>query len=91
MGECQTKIMCLMKKKMKLEELKVNSFITENLSEHAETVKGGGHINPSLIDGCRSALIECAPGSLLGCDPTIIYTRRCSWDDGCATALGCTF
>ena len=76
--------------KLKLNELKVKSFITEDLNENAETIKGGG-INPSWVDGCRSALIQCPPLTLGGCGTTTIPTSRiCSWNDGCGSALGCT-
>ncbi|UII32938.1 pinensin family lanthipeptide [Fulvivirga ulvae] len=80
------------KKKMKLDELKVKSFITEEFNEKAETVKGGAIIiNPSYIDGCRSALIQCDPQTLAGCGTTTIGNSRiCSWNDGCGSALGCT-
>jgi len=80
------------KKKLKLDELKVKSFVTEDLSDTAETVKGGGiNFNPSWYDGCRSALIQCNDITLNGCGgTTIINTKICSLDDGCGSALGCT-
>ncbi|ELR73066.1 hypothetical protein C900_00146 [Fulvivirga imtechensis AK7] len=79
-------------KKLKLDELKVKSFVTEDINDHAETIKGGGIvINPSWIDGCRSALIQCDPLTVAGCGTTTIPTSRiCSWNDGCGSALGCT-
>lgn len=80
------------KKKMQLDELKVKSFVTETMNENTETVKGGGIvINPSYVDGCRSAMIVCDIQTQAGCTTTtILNTRACSWNDGCGSALGCT-
>ena len=78
-------------KKLKLNELKVKSFVTEDFNDNAETIKGGGIvINPSWIDGCRSALIQCDPLTVNGCTTTIQTSKICSWNDGCGSALGCT-
>lgn len=53
-----------MKKKMKLDELKVQSFVTEEMDGNAETVKGGGFINNTILT-IKVTFISCAA---IGCD-----------------------
>lgn len=80
-------------KKLKLDDLKVKSFITEEVAGNSETIKGGNfNFNPSWVDGCRSAMIECFDDTIIGCtlDPICGRTLfRCSWDDGCPTMQLC--
>ncbi len=80
------------KLKLNLDELKVQSFVTSLDDRPDQTVHGGtGPINPSAVDGCRSALFPCDPIPIFtngGCN---IPTRNCSWNDGCGSALGCNY
>lgn len=75
-------------KKLKLDELKVKSFITENQTENFETIKGGGD---SRIDACVSAPIGCDIYTVGGCgtNTTILQSVLCSANDGCPTGGGC--
>ncbi|MEO9869292.1 pinensin family lanthipeptide [Ekhidna sp.] len=52
-----------MKKKMNLSELKVKSFVTENLVSNAETIiGGGGRIPGSHATNCVTLPEECPGG-----------------------------
>lgn len=75
-------------KKLRLDELKVKSFVTQTSGQNYETIKGGGD---SRFDACLSAPAGCDFKSVIGCtiDTTILKSLNCSWDDGCGSALGC--
>ncbi|ELR73065.1 hypothetical protein C900_00145 [Fulvivirga imtechensis AK7] len=73
-------------KKLKLDELKVKSFVTQTSDQNYETIKGGGD---SRFDACPSAPVGCDFQTVIGCTITILRTLNCSWDDGCGSALGC--
>lgn len=74
-------------KKLKLNELKVKSFVTENSNENFETIKGGGD---SRYDACVSAPVGCEVYTIGGCfDTTILQSKICSANDGCPTGGGC--
>ncbi len=75
--------------KLKLDALKVQSFVTSMEEHHDGTLKGG-YIPVSWIDGCRSALIDCIPVFSRGV--CMIRTADCgSLVDACPSALGCPF
>ncbi|MEM9674425.1 MAG: pinensin family lanthipeptide [Bacteroidota bacterium] len=76
------------KRKLNLDELEVESFVTSFESDHDATVKGGA-FDPSWVDGCRSAMIWCEPIKI----KTIkTLTGGTSAVDACPSApSGCTF
>jgi len=76
------------KRKLNLDELQVESFVTSFESDHDATVKGGA-INPSWVDGCRSAMVWCEPIKI---DTIKTLTGGTSAVDACPSApSGCEF
>ena len=67
-----------MKKKLKLDDLKVNSFITDENGGSLETIKGGGL---TTIPRRISVIIPCLPQTYMSC-PSLIT---------CPTGCGCSF
>ncbi|UII30234.1 pinensin family lanthipeptide [Fulvivirga ulvae] len=66
------------KKKLKIEELKVQSFVTQDLDDSAHTIKGG-----YLTYGCTAGWAGCPDGGGGGgggtydsCNPNNWYTHR---------------
>ncbi|MEQ9441159.1 MAG: pinensin family lanthipeptide [Cyclobacteriaceae bacterium] len=78
------------KRKLNLDELRVESFVTSFEADHDGTVKGGA--NPSWVDACQSALIACGPivlKTINGCFKTMACPSAV---DACPSAPGgCTF
>ncbi|UII21880.1 pinensin family lanthipeptide [Fulvivirga ligni] len=65
-------------KKLKIENLKVKSFITEDLKDEAETIKGG-----YVTYGCTDGWAGCpvgggggGGGTYASCNPNAWYTHR---------------
>lgn len=72
-------------KKLKLNELRVSSFITDDLNEKAETVKGGALIRYSVLCNddnttkCSRASNCVCPSADLPCDPGTIFDFTIDW------------
>jgi hypothetical protein len=75
---------------LKLDELKIQSFVT-SFEGNGDMTVHGGLIPASFIDGCRSALLACYPIQTLALCPIRTLNSCGSLLDACPSAISCPF